>query len=343
MTNEEAYKAKRDLEKIAKRGNYYSTLNWIALAEDTLRSVLPVNSQLLARLDIIKKEAGLVGPEENSTGKPMGSIETEFQGVIQAAGDLIENLATGPVPPPDRVNSIEEEVNRAILKGYFKSWPFRVVVGLLGLLLLLITGVSGVQMYTQVQAMKTLVAEANKAVNEAHEQVIQAKSEIANRRAEMALLVLQGDADLLKARTEAGRSLEDARSRNVEELKNKTVLLSGDLETAKTIDVNLLGKKTSDFSRDFDDIEKQDRSAVAKKFQTVMQNLEASRRPWIPVVAASIAKRWLILPFVLVVSFLTWAYAAVNGWANKVRWIKVVTVLNFALLLGIGIAIYVLA
>jgi hypothetical protein len=58
MTQEEANKAAQVLDGIAKRDGC-TTKDWIALAEDTLRSVLPPESRLLGRLNSVETEVDI--------------------------------------------------------------------------------------------------------------------------------------------------------------------------------------------------------------------------------------------------------------------------------------------
>jgi hypothetical protein len=74
-----------------------------------------------------------------------------------------------------------------------RGWPFRIVVGLLTVLGLLVTGVATLKFYDQLQAMQRRADEAKRYVETSKDQIAEAKTVIANRQAELALLVLKGD------------------------------------------------------------------------------------------------------------------------------------------------------
>ena len=344
MTYEQADHAARVLDEVAIRGNL-NTLDWIALVEDTLRNVLPDNSQLLARFDRIKAETSQESLEKLGPQQLM-EVEQKYKGVIRAASELMKNLV--PKSDPNTTPNLDEQLDWALKRGYFKSWPFRIVMGLLLLALVLITGVSSFKMYDQIQAMqkllddaKTKVSEAHTAVSQANEQVTQAKSEIANRQAEMALMVLRGAADLDKMGTEARHSLENARSADLDELKNKTATISSDLDAAEKSSVRQVDERTKKSLDEIGAIEKMSGDKITDRVQSILQNLEAAKRPWIPLVAWSIAKRWLVLPLALLISCLAWIYAALNGWGSKPFWVKIVAVGNMLVLLVIAVVVYI--
>ena len=347
MTYEEAQKASEALGMIENRVNL-GLSDWIALVKDTLRNNLPANSQLLTRLEEIGSQNTRLGkailsagaPEQAAADESEMTQEQQYQGVVRAARVFIKSLAPEYAPLQGPPKDLDNEVELAITRRYFKSWPFQLVVVLVALLLTLITGVGGLQMYTQVQAMKNLVANAEKTLREADAQVAQAKSDIAQRRAEMALIVLTGDAELQKARTEAGQSLELARTRYLEELKNKTNALSSDLDSDTKKRAEQLNKRTDDFLTEFNRMESQEKTKVADKVETVIQSLEASKSRLVPAIAFSIAKRWLILPLALFISVLAWVTAVVKLWrqAPRAKVAAAVSVLLF--LVAFSAAIY---
>jgi hypothetical protein len=322
MTYEEAEQAAKNLRSVANRG-HYSTLDWLALVEDTLRNYLPDGSQLLARFEELKK-SWASGPSPEGDTK---AVENATRSLVTAASDLIKNSASP--------SGLEQAVDRAITKGYFKSWPFRFVLSLAVLLLTLITGVSTLKLYDQVQAMKKLkddaardVAEARKDVSTSHEQVTQAK-------AEMALLVLQGDADLLKMRINAVKSLEDARNSYLAELDSKRGAISSHLTEE-------LAKRTKSIPGEFNAIEKSYTGSLSGALQKAVHNLEASKRAWVPAVVWSIEKRWLLVPLALVLSLLAFVYALVGGWQSQTPWLKLVTsmIVLVVLVMVVGVCIW---
>ncbi len=340
MTYADAQRARSILQDLAERRDR-DTFDWIALAEDTLRHFLPADSQLLARFTTVKAQAYSETKESLTTlpAELSMKIERECKGVVRAASDLITTLSTEAAPP---VN-LELEIERVIQKGYFKSWPFRLVIGGLLLLAVLITGVATFKIDKQVEAMQKLVDDARNQVNAGREQVTQAKSEIANMHAQLSTLVLQGSEDLLTMRVKAIGALEDSRRNYLKELEARQQQMLSDLDEVGKKDTRKVDERTKASLEEFGGIESQYKDRVRDKVQSVIQDLEASKRPWVPVVVWSIAKSWLILPLTLVISLLAWINSAVRMWRHEAFWAKVAVVVNAVLLTAIVVFIYVRA
>lgn len=112
------------LEELLFRRTDIRVADWRALVEGTLSHFLPHGSQLPARLNDLAQQgsSGSIGSPSKPTEDSM-QIEEEYKSVIRAACE--EGKALNPEPPSTNQGQIE----LAIAKGYFKSWPFRLVVG----------------------------------------------------------------------------------------------------------------------------------------------------------------------------------------------------------------------
>jgi hypothetical protein len=349
MTCAEVQRAKSVLQDLAHRRDR-EMLDWVALAEDTLRNLLTADSQLLARFTRIRAQVDTDGKGQLTTqAAELAKIERELKGVIRAAGDLIGTLGAEQASP-----SLEQEIECAIQKGYFKSWPFRLVIGGLFVVIVLITGVASFKITEQVRAMQQQVDNARKIVGDGQELVFQAKSDIVNKHAELTTLLLEGSQDLLGMRVKAVSALDDARRNYLAELdaRQQQILSSLDeagkkgsqqLEEAEKKGTQRLDERTKQSLEELTESDNRDKARVAGKVQSVIQNLEASKRPWIPIAAWSIAKPWLILPLVLLISLFAWLYGAVNSWRHGPSWIKVAVVANAVLFAAIMVLLYVRA
>ena len=98
---------------------------------------------------------------------------------------------------------LEDEIERVIQKGYFKSVYFRVIAALFGVALAIIGGAGGIEVFGQVREMKKLVEDARRQMEESNLEVAKARAESNNRQAELALLIMQGNEQMVKMRASA--------------------------------------------------------------------------------------------------------------------------------------------
>ena len=352
MTHADAQRTDLVLQKLAQRGNR-DMRDWLALVDDTLRAILASDSQLLARFHTIRAQIDQEGTGQMRGASPVqdskqpsgaapispildSKIEGECRKVLDAIRDSITTLSTDSEPPPN----LDEEIDRAIQKGYFQSWPFRLVLWGLLVVALLITGVGGLKMYDQVQAMQRLVDDARKQVDAGREQVALAKAEIASRRAEFTMLLLQGTEDMQTAKIKATAALDDSRRNYLQELATRHQEALSNIDEAGKKSAQRIEEQTSRSVGELARIEIQHKDALAQKLQTVLQKLDATKNPWIPAAIWSIARFWLIIPFALAFSLFAWINSSVRLWQNNGLWAKLALTANGLLLGVIAILLY---
>jgi hypothetical protein len=279
MTYEEAVQHRKALTEIQKMGNIDLRI-WLALAEDELRSTLGDGSLLLARFTEIRTDAEKQLSDTNDLEKKKteAQIRPNCSALIDLVGARLDSI---PSPP----ESLKEEIDLAIQKGYFKSVYFRAIAVSFGVLLFLITGVATFKVTTQVEAMQKLLDEAS-------QQMAQSK----DRQAQIALALLQGNEDIVRLRTGA-----------LTEMANQEAAFKQTVGTETTTWVDKITKADGpEASKSIETAGNQAKAELARKIASTLDALEATRHPWVPAVVWSMAKTWLLVPVALIVAILAW-------------------------------------
>jgi len=291
--------------------------DWLAVLEDKLRQSFPENSAIVSRFVKLRTDLDAPDVPAPGTGQPSPPrpevIKAQARDLVKAAAVLLDSQ---PAPPEE----LKDHVDRLIQQGYFKSIYFRALAVGFTLVLALITGVGTFKLNEQVQAMKAMVAEANKQVVEGKAEVEMAKAETqkakdANSRqqAELALLILQGNSDLAKLRinamTEISKS-EDAFKAEVADrtrrwqVESEAAVLAArqrvdSVATATTTDIQA---KAALSIHEFDKTLNDSRTTLRNALTSRLARLEAAERPWVPQVIWSMAKAWLLAPLTLLIA-----------------------------------------
>jgi hypothetical protein len=333
--------------------NFPDIRDWFAAIEDTIRkSSLPENSQLLARFLKLKADV-----EQKIGESEVEHLESEVRKrVVENCNCLVQAVCEFLDNTPPSQGDLKDEVERIIQQGYFKSIYFRAIVGGLGLVLLLITGVGSFKIYTQVQAMQQMLDAARNEVARGKDEIAKARTETNSRQAELALLLLQGNQDFVKMRTAAMIEMTHAQDAFTAELKDKTTRWTDDLEKKagpearqKIVNAGIDGETntrnaTTAAVGQINGILNQNKKALADKLIAALGQIEAAKHPSIPWIVWSISKTWLLVPLAFVVALLAWLTAALSFWktGKTGRAAKAVVVANATLLVTIvGFSYYV--
>jgi len=324
--NSEKLRIAKNLRRVADQ--YFTDIEiWLALLEDQLRRALPDNSAVLARFSKLKESAASDG-----AGAADMRVRSEAKNLAEAVASFLE---ADPLPPDD----LKEEVERIIQNGYFQSSYFRAILGGFGVVLVLITGVGTLKINEQVQAMQRILDQAKSNLDAAkkeaadnNNEAAKARSEVNNRQAEMALLVLQGNADLVKLRTNAMTEMskaEDAfRAEAAERTQHWQSAVEGIISAAnqKVREAGEEGKtsinnKADEAVRDLDKDAKARQQALLAALLSRVRELEAAKSPWVPRIVWSMSKAWIFAPLALLFSVLAWILAAAR-FLNLRPWIS---------------------
>ncbi len=328
MTYREAKRASEALKLLSKL-HTSDVLDWLAPIDDKLRESLPENSAILERFRAIKTK--MVSPPSDSEAPStvptaQDDLKSRVRELVQAACLILDSCTI-----PDSTENLKDEVERHIQQGYFKSIYFRTLLSGFALLLVLITGVGSFKVNEQVQAMQKLVDEAKKQVADGKTEVERARAEVDKAKAEntrqladVALLVLQGNSDLVKLRTNAMTEMASTensfRAEVAERIRRWQSESAGSVSAAKhTIDeVADTAKKqieaqASASAGQFNKAVGDSTDRLRKALSAAVSSLEAARRPWVPQILWSVTKAWLLVPlgfFFAVMGFLVaiWRY-----------------------------------
>jgi len=277
---------------------------WLAIAEDQLRKTIPENSRVFSRFLKLKENAekALQGPANNTVNPILDDIRNLM---VVTRGRLEAE------PPP--LDSLKEEVERIIQVGYFKSPYFRFIVGALIVAMGLVTGVYGFKAHEQVQAMERMLDEAHKQVAEGTAELAKARSESNNRQADLALLIVQGNADLAKQRLAALNEMQQATDLFKTEFNDKVKRWDTEIESAGTRGKQSVTKASTEGEAQVRDVTQKTLTDHQKQLAEVLVSkinaLEATQHPWVPRVIWSMAKEWLFIPLALFLSFSAWLVA----------------------------------
>lgn len=363
MTSAEAVKVRARLLRLVAL-EVSSLATWLALLEDEVRVVLPEQSHLLTRFMELKTKAQNTAAADSDGGDETALQDTrpEFRELFELIGDHIYEQAHSSA-------DIREEVEQIIQKGYFESIYFRAVLGGLALVFLLATGVEGWQLGSQVKAMKELVAEARQEVENGKKQVADAKQQVEEGKLEvlkaqqanqeeqgkLALMLLNGDQQLVSARTKAIQQVQadalaqetavrDEAKRWSDEIANGVgPQAKVKVEAAGNNAVNGVNSETRDQLEVFRKVVNSNEQALNTALNTAVRNLQAAKAPWIPTALWSMEKKWLLMPLALVlviVSILNWllAFTSVSNHAQARR----LSVVNFVVLLSATVTLIVM-
>jgi hypothetical protein len=319
MANATGQQTHSILEDVLVRRTDIRVEDWRALVEDTLRHFLPNDSRLLGRLNDLAHEE----PTQ---------IEEAYKSVIRAACEELKAITTEPQPA---IN--QEQIELAITRGYFKSWPFRLVVGGILVLFTLIGGVASFKIKDQVDAMQRHLDEARRQVETGREQVTKAQVEIGTMKAGLNAQVLQSSTELLTTREKAIADLQQAERGYQNELEERKKELSSDLDNVEKRSKSELTDKTNRLNDEMDEVQGQNKTQLASKVQSAIRNLEAAKSPWIPMVAWVTTKWWLIFIFTVTLSISAWLMSANGLWQGNGLRTKIPVILNALVVLGVAV------
>jgi hypothetical protein len=347
MTRLKIWFTRRKLDRLLGEDRIEDSATRFALLEDEIGKLIPPESQLWQRFLAIKNES-LKTPAPPPTGYTAAAI-----------ADLIKAIKVYIAAAPAENGDLQEEVDRAIQKGYFKSIYFRVVLGGLALVLLLVTGIEGYKLSEQVKAMQKMVEDARQQVEQGRAEVAKARSEAQNREAELALMVLEGNEKIVEIRTKAISQIDEdgvvARSKINERAKYWTGEFdkAGPLSKQKIDDAGDSGSseiknKTVQAGKDYDNLVSQNRKLLADKLTDTLVQLEAQKNPWVPRVLWSFSKAWLLWPIAVIIGLLslltslTTIASTGEHYIKTAGWMKTVAIANSVVLIGISIGFTVL-
>jgi hypothetical protein len=307
MTHSEAVQHIKRLRRIADlRISDIDT--WLALLEDELQSAIP-NSQLLARFQQIKAD------REKMTGTDGVSAPSEGEEtqLVSSYRDLIKAVCERLDSEPPQKEELSEEIDRIILKGYFKSIYFRTVIGGLALVLLLVTGVEGYRLSEQVKAMQKLVDDARQQVEQGRVEVAKASSDMKERQAQFALYLLEDNKQMTELRTKAIQQMDTEGESFRNRVDGKAAYWAKQLdEDGKEADARVQGagnaaknaidgeaKQQADV---FAKLVEQKKGVLQEQLTSTVAKLGAAKSPWVPMAIWSMERVWVLLAFGLVVS-----------------------------------------
>jgi hypothetical protein len=347
MTHGEALQRVKRLRRIS--DSQITDVNtWLALVEDELQSSIP-KSRLLERFEQVKadreKAIGVTNPTDGS-GVVVEQPRSQFQEIIQAA---CERLESEPMPKED----LTEEIDRIIQKGYFKSVYFRAVLGGLALVLVLVTGIEGYRLGEQVKAMQKMVDDARQQVEQSRLEVAKAAKETQDNEGKLALMVLQGDKEMVEIRTKtlsqideegfADRAKVDERAKHwTDEIDKNGAAAGQQIDQAGEDGKARIAKETNQATRDFDASVIASKQSLKGKLTLALERVEAQRTPWVPRVLWSFAKAWILVPLAAIIAVLA-LFTSLSTLANADRayikssvWVKTVAIANTVIVLGLG-------
>jgi hypothetical protein len=315
---------------------------WLAIADDQLGQTIPEDSKSMARFRELRTEA------ENALSQ-LKEWEDGSAAVARCRAFVSDVAEATPYTSSSSFSikdDLEGRVDRIIQKGYFRSIYFRAIAALFTLLLLLITGVGGLNIYEQVQAMQKKLDEARANVERSNVEISKARSETSDRQAQLALLVLEGNEDMVKMRTNAitemAKTQEAARAEvniKAQDWTDKIEREFGPQAEKRVIDAGTSGKneveaKAQSADSQIEEGLKNGRTALADKLKSALGQLEAVKNPWVPRVVWSMAKEWLLVPFTLVISLLAFVNSASHQWKSKGLITRGVVVLDVIVIVG---------
>ncbi len=300
MTQSEAIQYSRALKRLASLKSL-TIYDWLALLEDKLRIALPDNSQLMAEFVKFKGDA-----EQELEKDP--SAEFQIRARCGAFIDAVnEGLESGILPQED----LKEEIDRIIQNGYFKSPYFRFIVLGFGVLLSLITGYASFKVVTQVQEMQRLLDKTKDQMALNSAEIAKMMNDTKSRQADLALLILQNNADMVKLQTSAMTQM----TTSVEAFRGNTKRLTAEVEgivpgakqavkDASDNGVQDVKGATGAALKQVDATLLESKNALSERLNLTLMKLEATEHPWVPRVLWSFRRLWLMLPLALIFAVL---------------------------------------
>jgi hypothetical protein len=276
---------------------------WLALLEDAFLAALPADSKLLAEFLDAKQKISKVAEETQAVS--VADFRSQVEPFVRAT---CEQVLQNSYP----VEDLKDQVERIIQKGYFQSPYFKALVATFGFLLALIVGFESWQLNKLAAEMRHLVDEAREQVQKGKEDIDKAESLNQQQQAKLALMLLQGDQDLVKMRTQAIDQIEKEGFAQAGLVRDRGKYWTDQLDTAtgpaaakqvstagengkRTID-----NKTSQATEEFDKTINNEKTLLNQKFYTSVRNLEATKSPWVPLAIWSAGKVWLFVPVALI-------------------------------------------
>jgi hypothetical protein len=300
--------------------------DWIALAEDKLRLALPNDSQLMVRFRKLK----MVAEQSRFDAQKSSGATQKFNVFLEAVRESLKSggLASG---------TLDEEIDRSLQKGYFKSIYFRSILALFGVAVLLITGVATFKVTTQIQAMQNLLNDARGQMESSKAEVKKAANDVQKNQAALVLSIINGNADLIKTRMAAMdqiKSDEAGFSATVrDETNNWTALASHHYEPDGKKKIDDAGETAI---RGINAQLEENKKALSNKLSSSLVAMEATSHPYIPRVMWSMAKTWLLVPVAILTALLAWAsnFARNVPKRGAIKTGNVLAMVNVVLLLG---------
>lgn len=125
---------------------------WLAGVSDILKRVLPKDSSLLKSLPKLENDEFPMS-EDNTKKEMQATVEKTLQIIQYAKLSLTEPIENSLERHKQELEAkrkeIEREINNNILDGYFKSWAFRIPIGILVIAIIFaITGAIQIQQYS---------------------------------------------------------------------------------------------------------------------------------------------------------------------------------------------------
>jgi hypothetical protein len=341
MTMDEAIQNKIILQNLL-RSHAPDKQTWLLLIEHQLRNFLADESPLMNRFGELR-DAILHPPSqtEQSPGRYDDNAEKTLSqfidGVITLTNPQQSDTITAIRAEEDRYRqeeaSLQARVDRVIQAGYFRSIYFRSIVGGLSLVLILITGVGSFKIYEQTQAMQRLLDDARNRVEQSNQEVAKARAETNNKQAELALLILQGNQNLVTMRTAAIEQVSSAQDLFRTEMNTRTGRIFGELdhsasdasasiEKARLEALKTVNDKSNNSVAQIDADATKNRSVINNAIKKRLQDLEQAKNPYVPVVIWSMAKVPLVMLFAAALSI----FALVNSiskllsFPSRLRW-----------------------
>ncbi len=308
---------------------------WFALVEDGLRSTLPDHSQLLALFTDIRlnleKQIGVAETEDRER-EVKQQARAQCRALVRAACELLEAV---PLPQED----LEDEIERVIQKGYFKSVYFRVIAALFGVALAIIGGAGGIEVFGQVREMKKLVEDARRQMEESNLEVAKARAESNNRQAELALLIMQGNEQMVKMRASAIEQMSAEELGFKSKVEAETASWASQVEKAGQDakqevtragdeDIKEINRTAEQSTSDLHKALGMSKTVLAAKLTSTLAETEAAKHPAVSWVVWSMAKTWLVVPAALIIAVLGWLYSFASNRRELNSWMKVLAVAN---------------
>ncbi len=292
--------------------------SWLAIVEDQLKNSIPSDSMVFQRFLDLKQNAKTALLKSASKVEP--PILTDIHELIAAT---CTQLDAAPIAP----NSLKEEVERIIQDGYFKSPYFKIIIGGLTLALMLITGVYSYNMHEQVQAIQRIADEAKKKAEESAQDAAKARTESANRQAETALLIVQGNTELAKQRLTALNEMQQATDLFRAEMTEKVKKWNEQIDKAGSDGEDQVNKGTQSTLASH-------QKRLTEALTSKLNSLESYEHPWVPRVIWSMAKSWVFAPVAFLISLCALVIAASERFGLKHGFIRTVIVIGFIVAIG---------